>query len=118
MHTHTGDKNCSGENNTDENMTYEKNSADINTVEKKTVEKNTADSYKTSTTDLSSHEGTVDLENGVSANEYHVILEERRLEIIEEGTRSIKDLAVASVTATCVVLYLVVFFALARFMIW
>ena len=113
MHTHTGDKNCSGENNTDENMTYEKNSADINTVEK-----NTVDSYNTSTTDLSSHQGTVDLEHGVSAIEYQVIKEERRLEIIEEGKRSIKDLAVASVTATCVVLYLVVFFALARFMIW
>jgi hypothetical protein len=118
MHTHTGDKTCSGENNPDENMTYEKKSADINTVEKKTVEKNTLDSYNTSTTDLSSHQGTVDLEHGVSAIEYHYIIEERRLEIIQEGKRSMKDLAVASVTATCVVLYLVVFFALARFMIW
>ena len=104
--------------NTVEINTVEIKNAENNTVEKNSVENNTVDSYNTYRTELSSQEETADLEHCVNAIEYHNINEQRRLEIIEIGTRTMKDLAVVCVTASCVLLYLVVFLALARFIIW
>ena len=90
----------------------EKNSVDKNSVDSYT------DSYNTYRTELSFQEETADLEQCVNGIAYNEMNEQRRLEIIEIGTRTMKDLAVVCVTSVCVLLYLVVFLALARFVMW
>jgi hypothetical protein len=77
-----------------------------------------SDSCNTFRTELSFQAETTDLEQCVNGIAYDEMNEQRRLEIIEIGTRTMKDLAVVCVTAACVLLYLVVFLALARFVFW
>ena len=94
-----------------QNNTADNNTADNNTTDNNTADNNTADSTAAIYTAYS------DLEHGVNGIHYQHARELRRIEIIHEGSRTMKDIAVVVLTTACVLIYLGLFFAMARFFV-
>ena len=105
-------ENDTAENDTAKNNTTDNNTTDNNTTDNNTTDNNTAES----TADI--YTAYSDLEHGVNGIHYQEDRGNRRMEIIHHGSRTMKDFVVVVVTTACVLIYLGVFFAMAKFFVW
>ena len=96
---------------TAENDTAENNTTDNNTTDNNTTDNNTAESTAVI------YNAYSDLEHGMNGIHYQEARELRRMEIMHEGSRTMKDIVVIVLTTACVLIYLGLFFAMARFFV-